>query len=205
MWVPYGPKLARDTHLRVLAVQYRKCCSDSTAYPAPLLDALAAWHYATGHLGFEPANIVVTGDSAGGHLTLALALQLHSLSKTLPGGLALISPWADFTLSFKSWQTNTDDYLDLRRISKAVKSTLRHYEAGAARTALFSPALAPAGHWGWLAATPVLVSYGTLETLADEGKALIKGMRADGVDVAVYEVSESMVAVEKRGRMRRER
>lgn len=187
MWSPFAPKLARDTHTRVFGVQYRKCLTDSTAYPAPLLDALAAWHYVTVHLGFTPSNIVVTGDSAGAHLALALVLQLSALDLPLPGSLALASPWADFTTSFASWKRNQDDYLTKSRLDNCIKSIVRHYNAGAVRHPLFSPALADAGHWTFLVSVPVFVSYGTLEALEDEDKALVDGMRRDGVAVEVFE------------------
>lgn len=40
-------KLTADTN-------YRKCLSDDSAWPAPLLDYLAAWEYMVNELGFEP-------------------------------------------------------------------------------------------------------------------------------------------------------
>lgn len=45
------------------------------------------------------ANIVVAGDSAGGGLTLALALKRRDEGKSLPAGLVLFSPWLDITAS----------------------------------------------------------------------------------------------------------
>ncbi len=45
------------------------------------------------------SNIVVAGDSAGGGLTLALALKRRDEGKSLPAGLVLFSPWLDITVS----------------------------------------------------------------------------------------------------------
>ncbi len=44
-------------------------------------------------------NIVVCGDSAGGGLTLALALKRRDEGKPPPAGLVLFSPWLDITVS----------------------------------------------------------------------------------------------------------
>jgi acetyl esterase/lipase len=44
-------------HLHVLtstAPNYRKCLTDDTAWPAPLLDCLSGWQYLVEELGFEP-------------------------------------------------------------------------------------------------------------------------------------------------------
>ncbi|KAI0030177.1 Alpha/Beta hydrolase protein [Vararia minispora EC-137] len=70
-----------------------------TAFPAPLLDALSGYYYLVHTLGFEPANVTVEGDSAGGHLAVAFVRALALLSDArLPqlGGALLISPTADW-------------------------------------------------------------------------------------------------------------
>lgn len=169
--------------------QYRKTLTDDTAYPAPLLDAVAAWHYVTITLGFAPAQILLAGDSAGGHLALALIQQLQALSRPQAGGLALVSPWADFTCSFPSWSAKAGlDHLSRKKLGNAIQSAVRHYGREAITDPLFSPALAPAGHWSCLASTPTFVSIGTDEVFADEDYALVKGLRRDGVDVVLFEV-----------------
>lgn len=47
-----------------------------TPFPAMLLDALAGYVYLVREVGFKPEQIVVVGDSAGGHLALALVRYL---------------------------------------------------------------------------------------------------------------------------------
>jgi acetyl esterase/lipase len=70
----------------------------------------------------------------------------------------------------------------------ALRSAARHYAPDAIPDPLFSPALAPAGHWACLWATRVLVSVGTDEVFADEDYALVQGLRRDGVSVTLIEV-----------------
>ncbi|AEF42755.1 Putative hydrolase [Hoyosella subflava DQS3-9A1] len=45
--------------------------------------------------GVDPQHLVVAGDSAGGGLTLALAMTLRDQGAPLPAGLGLICPWLD--------------------------------------------------------------------------------------------------------------
>ena len=48
--------------------------------------------------GCDPNTIVVAGDSAGGGLTLALAMALRDRGIALPAALGLICPWADLAI-----------------------------------------------------------------------------------------------------------
>ena len=83
------------------------------AFPAALFDALADYAYLVRVVGFKPENVIVSGDSAGGHLALALAryLSLNNFADLpKPGGAILMSPtveWAS-THSDKggSWERN---------------------------------------------------------------------------------------------------
>lgn len=190
LWTPFPLKIARDTKCKTYIPNYRKCVDESSAFPAPLLDAVAAWHYLTTELHYAPAQILLLGDSAGGHLALALISQLMVLGMPLPTGVALCSPWADFTFSFPSWEKNAGtDFLSRGMLGKAVQSAVRYYMRPALRMPLFSPALAPQGYWTPLAGSRVFVSVGEDEVFADEDFALVEGMKRDGVQVQVYVVS----------------
>ncbi|CUA70312.1 hypothetical protein RSOLAG22IIIB_00667 [Rhizoctonia solani] len=87
---------------RVLSIDYRLSKAHPyppvAPFPTALLDALAGYAYLVRTLGFKPQNVVVSGDSAGGNLALALARYLRDspeLGLGMPGGLVLISPWTD--------------------------------------------------------------------------------------------------------------
>jgi len=93
-----------DVH-HVFAVEYRvsKHEPDEPAHPCPaaLLDALAGYVYLTRTVGFAPDDIIITGDSAGGNLALALVRYLVENAELIAGlpappmALLLLSPWAD--------------------------------------------------------------------------------------------------------------
>ena len=62
-------------------------------------DALADAVYADLAASHDPARIILNGDSAGGHMALALALRLVAAGGLLPGKLALFAPWLDLGLA----------------------------------------------------------------------------------------------------------
>ena len=75
----------------VIAPYYR--LAPEHPYPAAVEDARAVYDAL---LAEAPAGpVVVAGDSAGGHLALALALSLRDAGAPLPAALGLICPWLD--------------------------------------------------------------------------------------------------------------
>ncbi|KZT28688.1 alpha/beta-hydrolase [Neolentinus lepideus HHB14362 ss-1] len=68
-------------------------------FPAALLDALAGYRYLVESVGFAPENIIVGGDSAGGHLAVILVRYLvvmHLPALVPPAGCILLCPTADW-------------------------------------------------------------------------------------------------------------
>jgi acetyl esterase/lipase len=65
-------------------------------FPAAIDDALAAWRALLGS-GLDASRTIIAGDSAGGGLAVATAVAARDAGLALPGGLHLISPWANLT------------------------------------------------------------------------------------------------------------
>ncbi|PPQ63471.1 hypothetical protein CVT24_005128 [Panaeolus cyanescens] len=95
-----------DNINRLFSLEYRLAVSKpfkpAHPFPTQLLDALSGYNYLVNTLGFAPENIIVVGDSAGANLAHALVRYLtdyHGSSEVdvpaPPGGLILLSPWAD--------------------------------------------------------------------------------------------------------------
>ena len=88
---------------RVLSVEY-PLAPDQGVYEdmADAADRAYAWLVSERGGNVDPRDVVIGGDSAGGHLALALAQRLASSGadgatpkKQTPAGLVLLSPWLD--------------------------------------------------------------------------------------------------------------
>ena len=88
----------------VLTIDYR--VAPAHKYPAALEDAVAAYMWLVEEQEYDPAKIMVVGDSAGGGLTLALLMYLRDHNIPLPNGAILMSPWTDLTCSGESHTYN---------------------------------------------------------------------------------------------------
>ncbi|MBV8974405.1 MAG: alpha/beta hydrolase, partial [Sinobacteraceae bacterium] len=86
----------RASAVRTLAVGYR--LAPEHPFPAAFDDAVKAWRFLR-RQGIAAEHIVIGGDSAGGGLSLAVALQLRDAKEQLPACLWLVSPWTDLTMS----------------------------------------------------------------------------------------------------------
>jgi acetyl esterase/lipase len=86
--------LSRLTGLPVFCVDYR--LAPQHRFPAAANDVRAGWDWLCTERGFDPNQIVMAGDSAGGHLAVDLLLQPDVVH---PAGLALFSPLLDLTFS----------------------------------------------------------------------------------------------------------
>jgi acetyl esterase/lipase len=86
----------RAAGVRTLAIGYR--LAPENPFPAAFEDAVTAWHFLR-RQGIAAQHIAIGGDSAGGGLSLAVALKLHDVNEELPACLWLVSPWTDLTMS----------------------------------------------------------------------------------------------------------
>ncbi|PIL31275.1 hypothetical protein GSI_05973 [Ganoderma sinense ZZ0214-1] len=142
-------------------------------FPTQLLEALSAYYHLAHELNIPPKRVILIGDSAGGHLALALERYLLE-SNVLPsaGGLILLSPWCD--LSVEGHVPHVNRLLGSR-------------PAEMLSTPYFSPAL----HTSLPLWPPTLVYYGKTERFVKSITALVSQFgRSAGVSVTSYAADE---------------
>lgn len=85
-------QFAKASGARVIVPDYR--LAPEHPHPAALEDALAVYR-ALIDQGQDTNKLILGGDSAGGGLALALAVELRDKGLPLPAGMVLFSPWVD--------------------------------------------------------------------------------------------------------------
>jgi epsilon-lactone hydrolase len=167
----------RASGVRTLAVGYR--LAPEHPFPAAFDDALQAWRFLRRE-GIAAGHIAIGGDSAGGGLSLALALRLRELKEELPACLWVVSPWTDLTMSGSTLSTkDTVDPL----IHKIYLGELADAYLGSAvdrRDPRISPLFAKL-----TGMPPVLIQVGSAETLLDDAMRLAAAAGAGDVAVTL--------------------
>jgi monoterpene epsilon-lactone hydrolase len=102
---PITATLARLLNGRVFGLDYR--LAPEHLFPAGLDDAVAGYRWLLSN-GIDPKSIGIVGDSAGGGMTLALALRLRDAGEPLPACLVCLSPWTDMTSESESLRENSE-------------------------------------------------------------------------------------------------
>ena len=120
---------------------------------------------------------MLSGDSAGGGLALALTLSLRDEGRALPAGCILLSPWLDLGRDRRADPdlVRRDVLLDPEWLDACAR-------AYAAPSAWAGAAVSPlrAGHAGL---PPLLIQAATAELLAPDAELLAASATAAGVDV----------------------
>jgi len=81
-------------------------------YPVALEEMVAVYSQLTDD-GLDPKTTVIAGDSAGGGLTLALAMALRDRGIAAPAALGLICPWANLAIDIDQLRPKLRDPLIL--------------------------------------------------------------------------------------------
>lgn len=119
--------LAREAGAAVFVPKYR--LAPEHPCPAAVEDAVSAYRWLL-DTGWPAGRIAVAGDSAGGGLTVAMALALREEGVPLPAALGLISPWVDLTLAGDSMRERTAAEPMLREANLAKAASLYAGERG---------------------------------------------------------------------------
>jgi epsilon-lactone hydrolase len=178
LYRPFNWRLSAATRRPVLALDYRLVPEHTPA--DALEDALEAYEFLLKR-GYRSEDVVIGGDSAGGHLTLALLLALKEKDMPPPKAAICLSPWVDLMCAAESHRLNRRSDV-LIPADKLAWLGRRYCEGKAENDPLLSPS------HGDLSGLPpmMLVASGT-EILRDDVRDLASRARAAGVDVVHQE------------------
>ena len=175
-------KLASCTGMEVLSFDYR--LAPEHPYPAALEDAMKVWDYLM-RVGYGARDVILTGDSAGGNLALALTLKLKEQGRFLPRGLVLMSPWTDLTSSGESYATKKD--VDPVLTNAYLERMIHVYAKGEDLT---NPFVSPL-FGDFRGFPPTYVQVGENEILLSDATRLVERLKQAGVG-AKLDVFENM-------------
>ncbi|KAL8909097.1 MAG: hypothetical protein Q9207_000431 [Kuettlingeria erythrocarpa] len=171
----WGPQvLAEATHGLVLCPQYRLSSESKGRFPAALQDSITSYQYVLSQ-GIPSSRIVISGDSAGGNLALALLRYLGENSSDilpLPSAVLLWSPWLDLAADpygVDSHRNRETDYLT----PVLIEWGLRTYRPSFLKAD--HPYLTPLNN-AFATKVPLFMQYGTAEVLLDEQRSFCSQM-----------------------------
>lgn len=178
-------KLSETSKARVLVIDYRM--APEAPFPAAVEDAVKAYRWLLAQ-GLSASKLAISGDSAGGGLTLATSVALRDADVALPKAVAMLSPWTDLTGNSETMTTRADKDPMVQKAGLMAMGAL-YLNGKDAKTPLASPLFADLR-----GLPPMLIQVGDHETLLDDSRTLEKNAKAAGVDVTL-EVWPEMIHV----------
>ncbi|OKL62812.1 hypothetical protein UA08_01871 [Talaromyces atroroseus] len=183
----------------VFCPEYRLATSPTGKWPAPLQDAVTSYLYLLYELNIDPSRIILSGDSAGG--TLALALLRYIISSQsrvgvnalpLPVAVLLWSPWVN--------GHGTDDEANKDNRNKGIdtigpgflKWGLQELTDNETIISSSDPYLCPLAAPFKTDSVPLWMQIGTAELFYNPVQKFAKKMRAVGNTVHLYEIPDAV-------------
>ncbi len=169
--------LAKATGCRALNVDYR--LAPEHPHPAAVTDSTNAYRWLLAQ-GYKPEHIAISGDSAGGGLTLATLLSIKENGLPQPAAGVPLSPWTDMEGLGESMDSNAGNDLLIQK--DALKGTAAQFlgEGTHPRDPLAAPLY---GDYRGIA--PLYIQVGGDETLLDDSTRVAERARAAGCDVTI--------------------
>ncbi len=163
--------LAKMAGMKALAVDYR--LAPEHPFPAALDDCVTAYRWLLKQ-GYRPEQIVIAGDSAGGHLTLTTLLKLRDAGDPLPAAGACLSPVGDL---HQTRYPADDEILHPRSMKLFRKSFVAKHDP---KDPLVSPIFAD-----FRGLPPLLIHAGEVEMLRRDAEIVAERAQQAGVDLTL--------------------
>jgi salicylate hydroxylase len=179
----YASRLAAAIEGACYTVDYR--LAPEHPYPAAIDDAMTAYRALLAR-GIPASSILVSGESAGGGLAVALVLALRNAGEPLPAAIFAVAPFSDLTLSGSSVKAfNGDDPAANRDLLTFMGAS--YFQGHEPTDPLVSPL------FGDLSGLPPLFVTATQgEVLLSDATRLAERAEIAGVEVTLRVVEDSV-------------
>lgn len=179
----YASRLAAAVDGVCYTVDYR--LAPEHPYPAAIDDALCAYRALLAR-GVAPGSILLSGESAGGGLAIALAIALRTAGDPLPAGVLSVAPFTDLTLSGPSVRKfNGDDPAANRDLLTFMGAS--YFQGHEPTDPLVSPLFGDLSNL-----PPLFLTASQGEALLDDTTRMAERAQNAGVDVTLRIVDDSV-------------
>ena len=175
-------RISAEAKIKCLSIDYR--LAPEHPFPAAINDTYSAYEWLVNE-GINPEHIIVSGQSAGGGLCLALLLKIKDMNFSQPKGAVALSPWTDLYQTGKTMVTNEkiDPIISKKYLDRFAKL---YFPDSYNMSYLASPII------GELSGLPdILIQVGSAETMLDDSKRFYKKAKKANVNVKL-EIWEDM-------------
>ena len=179
-------KISIASKTKLLILDYR--LAPEHPFPAALEDSVRAYEWLINNEGYDPKDLIIAGDSAGGGLTLATLVKLRDQEVQLPAAAVCLSPWTDLAL--------TGDSLKLKiHEDPFVSPDGLMFSAGLylGKTDPKNPFASPL-YADFKGFPPLCIQVGSAEILLDDATRLAKRAKKAGIEVQL-DIWEDMIHV----------
>ena len=189
-YLPLASHLAKATGASILLIDYS--LSPENIFPSAVNDAKTAYHWmlSNGPDGEEEhKSIYISGDSAGGGLSVATTLSIKDENGVLPNAVLPISPWAEMNPVSQSYEDNKDIDPFVSKDGIAWFASVYTPDEDDRKNPYASPIYGNFKNF-----PPMLIQVGTREVLLDDSKKLANEAESSGCNVKL-EIWEDMVHI----------
>ncbi|KAJ5717376.1 Alpha/Beta hydrolase protein [Penicillium malachiteum] len=193
----WGPeKFSESSGWPILSVQYRLSLDADKTFPAAVQDGITAYVYALETLKIPPSQIVLSGESAGANLILAMLRYITEENPAipLPRCALLWSPWVDMTQrAITSLLTNRNYNTDFIKCDLGQWAVSMYIPPGWSDD---HPYLSPlASEHPLKLSIPLFIEVGGSEVLHDDIVQFALNMKENGTEVELREAPNAVHSI----------
>ena len=179
-------RISKVSETRMLILDYR--LAPEHPFPAALEDSVCAYEWLINSEGYDPKNLIIAGDSAGGGLSIATLVKLRDQGVPLPAAAICLSPWTDLAATGDSikLKLHEDPFITPEELMFDSRLYL-------GKTDPKNPYASPL-YANFKGLPPLCIQVGSAEIILDDSTRLAKRAREAGVEVQL-DIWEDMIHV----------